>query len=78
MNALEYDKKYYIKKQANQGNSFMVKSRMGMPKHVYGYKSIRLGEGEGEKRLKIETEHEIRNEGRKFSKLPIYVNEEKE
>lgn len=55
MNAMEYDKKYYIKKQLNQGNSFMVKPKSGIPKHVYGFKSIRLTQDDTEKKLKIET-----------------------
>jgi hypothetical protein len=41
-NAVDHDRKYYIKKQSVQSNTFMVKSRTGIPKHAYGYKSIKL------------------------------------
>jgi hypothetical protein len=45
-NAADYDKKYFLRKQYNQGNTFMVKSRKNIPKHAYGYKSIRLNQEE--------------------------------
>jgi hypothetical protein len=55
-NAADYDKKYYLRKQFNQSNTFMVKSRTNIPKHAYGYKSIRLTPEEAENRLKLDSE----------------------
>jgi hypothetical protein len=41
-NAMEHDKKLTLKKQVSKGNTFVVKSKSVIPKHVYGYKSIKL------------------------------------